>query len=188
MFLGHCNKSIHHCSVVQEGFGRTDRKVVSLLPGIRPGNVDGRERSVEREGQRFLVARLAVSEPGELLGITEDELQLEPCPVDVEDVTGRERQVCGEEHLPDLSLLVRVKVVNDNNPNLTAKAGVFFPALGMKHGSMPIAMRCPFIGERKWRLNESQSKGFLKFWRKRLSHERPHLAIWVKFMRPEDVR
>ena len=49
-------------------------------------------------------------------------------------------------------------------------------------------MRCPVIGERKWRLNESQSKGFLKFWRKRLSHERPHLAIWVKFMRPEDVR
>ncbi len=66
--------------------------------------------------------------------------------------------------------------------------GVFFPAFGMKHGSMPIAIRCPIIGERKWRLNESQSKGFLKFWRNRLSHERPHLAIWVKFMRPEDVR
>ena len=49
-------------------------------------------------------------------------------------------------------------------------------------------MRCPAIGERKWRLNESQSKDFLKIWRKRLSHERPHLAIWVKFMRPEDVR
>ena len=66
--------------------------------------------------------------------------------------------------------------------------GVFFPALGMKHGSMPIAIRCPIIGERKWRLNESQSKGFLKFWRNRLSHEQEHLAIWVKFMRPEDVR
>ena len=24
--------------------------------------------------------------------------------------------------------------------------------------------------------------------RESLSHERPHLAIWVKFMRPEDVR
>ena len=37
-------------------------------------------------------------------------------------------------------------------------------------------------------MNESQSKGFLKFWRKRLSHELEHLAIWVKFIRPEDVR
>ena len=55
-------------------------------------------------------------------------------------------------------------------------------------GSMPIAIRCPIIGKRKWLLNESQSKGFLKFWRNRLSHELEHLAIWVKFMRPEAVR
>ena len=61
---------------------------MSLQFGISPGNVDGGERGVEREGKGLLVARLAVSEPRELLGITEDELQLEPCPVDVEDVSG----------------------------------------------------------------------------------------------------
>ena len=63
-----------------------------------------------------------MSEPRELLGVTEDELQLEPCPVDVEDVSGGERQVRGEEHLSGLSLLVRVKVVNDDNPHFTLKA------------------------------------------------------------------
>ena len=122
MFRGHCNKSIHHCSIVQQGFGRSDRKVVPFLPGVSPGNVDGGERGVEREGQSLLVARLAVSEPRELLGIAEDELQLEPRPVDVEDVTCGERQVRGEEHLPGLRLLVGVQIVNDDDTDFTAKA------------------------------------------------------------------
>lgn len=30
--------------------------------------------------------------------------------------------------------------------------------------------------------------GDVKHLQNRISHERPHLAIWVKFMRPEDVR
>ena len=71
MFRGHCNKSIHHCSIVQQGFGRSDRKVVTFLPCISSGNVDGGEGGVEREGKSLLVPRLAVSEPGELLGIAE---------------------------------------------------------------------------------------------------------------------
>ena len=58
-----------------------------MLTGKCPGEVDGRERSVEGKRQSFLVSRLTVCEPGELLGIAEDELQLETCPVDVEDVT-----------------------------------------------------------------------------------------------------
>ena len=45
-------------------------------------------------------------------------------------------------------------------------------------------MRCPFVDSRNDRLNENQSKDFLKFWRNLLSHERPHLAIWVKLSRP----
>ena len=63
-----------------------------------------------------------MSEPRELLGITKDELQLEPCPVDVEDVTSGKSQIRREEHLPGLSPLVRVKIVNDDNPDFTAKA------------------------------------------------------------------
>ena len=86
MFRGHCNKSIHHCSVVQQGFGCADREVVPILSGISPGNVDGGERGVEREGKSLFVPGLAVSEPRELLGIVEDELQLEPRP----DVRGVE--------------------------------------------------------------------------------------------------
>ena len=46
-----------------------------------------RESDKVRKRQSFLVSRLTVCEPGELLGIAEDELQLETCPVDVEDVT-----------------------------------------------------------------------------------------------------
>ena len=54
MFRGHCNKSIHHCSIVQQGFGCTDREVVPILSGISPGNVDGGERGVEREGKSVI--------------------------------------------------------------------------------------------------------------------------------------
>ena len=61
---------------MQQGFGRADRKVEPFLPGVGSGNVDGGERSVERKGQRILVAGLTVGEPSELLCIPEDELQL----------------------------------------------------------------------------------------------------------------
>lgn len=53
---------------------------------------------------------------------------------------------------------------------------------------MAIAMRFFYKVFTKCLLNVIQSNDFLKFWRNRLSHERQHLAIWVKFMRPEDVR
>ena len=71
---------------MQQGFGCADREVVPILSGISPGNVDGGERGVEREGKSLFVPGLAVSEPRELLGIAEDELQLEPRP----DVRGVE--------------------------------------------------------------------------------------------------
>ena len=54
--------------------------------------------------------------------------------------------------------------------------------------AIAIAMRSLDMVLTKYLLNVIQSNDFLKFWRNRLSHERPHLAIWVKFMRPEDVR
>ena len=75
MFCGHCrhcNKSIHHCSVVQQGFGCANREVVSFLPGISPRDVDGSEGSVERKGLRLLVSGLAVCETRELLRIAEE--------------------------------------------------------------------------------------------------------------------
>ena len=40
-----------------------------------------------------LFFRLTVCEPGELLGIAKDELQLESCSADVEDITGGHRDV-----------------------------------------------------------------------------------------------
>ena len=239
---------------MQEGFGRSDRKVVSFLPGVSPGDVDGRERGVEREGQSLLVARLAVSEPREQLGIAEDELQLEPCPVDVEDITGGERQVCREEHLPGLSLLVSVQIVNDDDTHFTPKAdcpnicriefvdefaidrALFFEDAHIKvleinfscellrTASLPglratiEILQVHVITEAAYDVEakslDSRNEASLEKYasatmrlqmdnscllmrdnilryqpvRESLSHERPHLAIWVKFMRPEDVR
>ena len=63
-----------------------------------------------------------MSEARELLGVAEDELQLEPCPVNVEDVTGGKSQIRREEYLPGLSLFVRIKVVHDDNADFTTKA------------------------------------------------------------------
>ena len=40
-----------------------------MLTGKCPGEVDGSKRGVERKRQSFLVSRLTVCEPGELLGI-----------------------------------------------------------------------------------------------------------------------
>lgn len=60
-----------------------------MLTRKGPGEVDGSERGVEGKRQSFLVSRLTVCEPCELLGIAKDKLQLEACPVDVEDVAGR---------------------------------------------------------------------------------------------------
>ena len=114
MFRGHCNKSINHCSIVQQGSPRP--KGVLFLPGVSPGNVDEGEQIVEREGQSLLVPRLAVSESRELLGIAEDEL------VDVEDITSRERQVRREEHLSALRLLIGVLIVYDDDTDFTAQA------------------------------------------------------------------
>ena len=53
---------------------------------------------------------------------------------------------------------------------------------------MAMVTRCLEVESRKCLLKETQSNGVLKFWRNRLSHELEHLAIWVWFMRPEDVR
>lgn len=54
----------------------------------------------------------------------------------------------------------------------------------MKHGSRAIVLRCPSDRLVKAVLNLLHSNFFLKFWRKRLSHELPYLAIWLKLMRP----
>ena len=86
MFSGHGNKSLHHCSVVQQRFGRTHRKVHPLQTSKSPGNVDRSERCVEGKRQCIAVSRLAVRETSELLGITKDELQLETCSVYLKDV------------------------------------------------------------------------------------------------------
>ena len=89
MFSGHGNKSFHHCSVVQQRFGRTHRKVHPLQTCKSPGNVDRSERCVEGKRQCFAVSGLAVRETSELLGVTKDELQLETCSVDISDARHR---------------------------------------------------------------------------------------------------
>ncbi len=89
MFSGHGNKSLHHCSVVQQRFGRTHRKVHPLQTCKSPGNVDISEGCVEGKRQCIAVSRLAVRETSELLGITKDELQLETCSVDISDARHR---------------------------------------------------------------------------------------------------
>ena len=78
---------------MQQCFGGTDREGHALLTGKCPGEVDGSEGGLEGERQSFFVSRLTVCEPGELRGIGEGELQLETCPVDVEDVMSRHRGV-----------------------------------------------------------------------------------------------
>ena len=95
---------------------------MTFLPCISSGNVDGGEGGVEREGKSLLVPGLAVSEPCELLCIAEDELQMEPRPVDVEYIKSGERQVRREEHLSALLLLIGVRIVNDDDTDFTAKA------------------------------------------------------------------
>ena len=83
----------------------------------------------------------------------------------------------------------RPRFIADAQPDQNqSRSGVFFPDFGTKQGSMAMAVRCLEAESMKCLLKAIQSNDFLKFWRNRLSHEREHLAIWVKFMRPDDVR
>ncbi len=122
MFSGHGNKSLHHCSVVQQGFGRTHRKVHSLLTGKCLGDVDRCKGSVESEREGLAVSCLAVRETRELLGIAKDELQLETCFVNVKDVFRRHTGICREEYLAHLALLICIFAVSYHDSDITVQA------------------------------------------------------------------
>ena len=72
-----------------------------------------------------------MSEACELLRIAEDKLDLEPRPVKVEYITGGHREVCTEERLPGLTLLLGIKIIDDDNANFTFKA--YCPYVGPVH-------------------------------------------------------
>ena len=79
----------------------------------------------------MFVASLTVSEACELLRIAEDELDLEPRSVKVEYVTGGHRQVSAEERLSGLTLLLGIKIIDDDNADFTFKA--YCPYVGPVH-------------------------------------------------------
>ena len=62
-------------------------------------HVERGERGVEGTVEFVGIPSLRVCQPAILLGITEAELDLEPCPVEVQDFLARERGVGGEEQL-----------------------------------------------------------------------------------------
>lgn len=90
---------MNHHRIVNQGLNIGHGKISGVLTGESPRHVDGGERHVEVEFERFLLPGLAVSEAGKLLAISQQELYLEPCPVDIHDVPCRHLRVCGEEHL-----------------------------------------------------------------------------------------
>lgn len=74
-----------------------------------------------------------MGEAGELLGIAEDELQLEAGSIKIEDVSCRHRCVCREEDLASLTLLLGVPEVDDDDSDIAAKAD------GIDDGSVHLA-------------------------------------------------
>ena len=60
-----------------------------------------------------------------------NELDLEPRSVKVEYVTGGHRKVSAEERLPGLTLLLGIKIIDDDNADFTFKA--YSPHVGPVH-------------------------------------------------------
>ena len=75
MFCGHEIKSIQHCSIVHQGFGRTYWKIVSFFTCVGPGDIDRWQRSIKGKRHRLLVPGLTVSKSHELLVVNSEPLQ-----------------------------------------------------------------------------------------------------------------
>ncbi len=91
---------MYHHRIVNQRLDTGHRQILLFLTCKSPGYVDGREGHVEVECESLFLTRLAVGESCVLLAVSQEELNLEPCPVDVHNVLCRHIDVCGEEHLP----------------------------------------------------------------------------------------
>ena len=111
----------HHC-IVNQRLDISYREITLVLTCESPCHVDGRQGHVEVKCECLFLSGLAVSEAGILLAVPQQELDLEPCPVDVHDVFCRHFCVGGEEHLPGLSLLARLHTVNDDYAYIALQA------------------------------------------------------------------
>ena len=101
---------MYHHRIVNQRLDTGHRQILLFLTCKSPGYVDGREGHV------------AVGESCVLLAVSQEELNLEPCPVDVHNVLCRHIDVCGEEHLPGLGLLARLHAVDDDNTYIALQA------------------------------------------------------------------
>lgn len=109
-------------------------------------HVDGGERHVEGEVKCLFVACLAVREPGQSLSRAVEELDLEPCPVEVEDIPCAERPVSEKVNLTGLLLLVGVEIVHDDHLADAVKA-VHSDFAGMHHDGFPVVSFGHLAGE-----------------------------------------
>ena len=120
--------------VVYEEFNRLDREVQSGLSCEGLGDVDGREGGVEGEVEAVFVACLAVGQSRELLAVSE-ELYLEARSANRVDLLTVEGEVCREEDLASLRLLVLVVIDGDGHANDTFEAdGVQLRVVDSDHG------------------------------------------------------
>lgn len=113
---------MYHHRIVNQRLDTGHRQILLFLTGKSPGYVDGREGHVEVECESLFLTRLAVGESCVLLAVSQEELNLEPCPVDVHNVLCRHIDVCGEEHLPGLGLLAQLHAVDDDNTYIALQA------------------------------------------------------------------
>ena len=116
-------KSVNHHCVVDQRLDIGHREVSLVLTCESPCHVYGGQGHVEVERERLFLPGLAVGEPGKLLAVPQQELDLEPCPVEVHDVLCRHLRVRGEEHLPGLRFLARFHAVGNDHTHIALQAG-----------------------------------------------------------------
>ena len=107
--------AVHECRVFPYG------EVLSHFPDGGFCRVDGGEGGVEGEVEFFLAPCLAVLQPGELIAISEDELELEPTFVNHHAFLGIHLGVGGEEQLVSSALLAHARNalgVPDDKPDV----------------------------------------------------------------------
>ena len=113
---------MNHHRIVNQRLNIGYREIPLVLTCESPCHVDGRQGHVEVECERFFLPGLAVSEACILLAVSQQELDLESCSVDVHDVLCRHFRVSGEEHLSGLSLLTWLHAVDNDYTHIAFQA------------------------------------------------------------------
>ncbi len=80
-------------SVGHQRLNLTNRKGHLRLLPEHLGDVDSGKRSVVSKIQGLFIASLTVEQSGELMTISETELNLKPCPVNVIDIFAADRDI-----------------------------------------------------------------------------------------------